>query len=79
MLHSLLGSPTILFMDEFANKTIDALGGTSAVAEMCDIKPPSVSEWRRAGIPKPWIKYFGCIRPDLFPDAPVACKSNKAA
>jgi hypothetical protein len=53
-------------MDEFANKTIDALGGTSVVAEMCDIKPPSVSEWRRSGIPKPWIKYFRCIRPDLF-------------
>ena len=49
-----------------AGRVIDKLGGTCAVARMCDIKPPSVTEWRTAGIPKPWLKYFMCVRPDLF-------------
>lgn len=30
---------------------IDDLGGTSAVAGMCKVSPPSVSEWRTRGIP----------------------------
>jgi DNA-binding transcriptional regulator YdaS (Cro superfamily) len=30
---------------------INLLGGPSAVARMVDCKPPSVTEWRRRGIP----------------------------
>ena len=55
-------------MDPLANKIIDGLGGTSATAKLCDIKVPSVCEWRHNGIPKPWRKYFEAIRPDLFAD-----------
>ena len=29
------------------NKLIDELGGTMAVANMLNIKPPSVSEWKK--------------------------------
>lgn len=47
---------------------IDRLGGTTAVAKMCDLKPPSVSEWRKAGIPKPWLKFLRLARPDVFSD-----------
>lgn len=50
------------------NKLIDALGGTSAVALICGIKPPSVSQWRTNGIPKPWLMFFRQARPDLFPE-----------
>jgi len=49
-----------------ASRIIDAMGGTSAVARLCEIKQPSVTNWRENGIPKPWLKYFRCIRPDLF-------------
>jgi hypothetical protein len=49
-----------------ANRIIDELGGTTVVAQLCEIKPPSVSEWRNNGIPKPWVRYFACLRPDLF-------------
>lgn len=45
---------------------IDRLGGTSAVARLCDIRSPSVSEWKHAGIPKGWMKYFRAIRPEIF-------------
>ncbi|WP_460290990.1 hypothetical protein [Bacillus cereus] len=51
-----------------ANKIIDALGGTSVVAEMCNLTTGAVSQWRTSenGIPKSWVKYFTAIRPDLF-------------
>jgi hypothetical protein len=34
-----------------ANRIIDKLGGTNAVAAVCRIQPPSVSGWRKEGIP----------------------------
>jgi hypothetical protein len=48
------------------DQIIDALGGTSEVAALCDIKPPSVSEWRKAGIPKAQLKYLRLARPEKF-------------
>lgn len=30
---------------------IDRLGGTSAVARLCNVKPPSVTDWRKHGVP----------------------------
>lgn len=33
------------------DSVIKALGGTSVVAAMCKVRPPSVTEWRRRGIP----------------------------
>lgn len=48
------------------SEIIDNLGGTSKVAEICEIKPASVSEWRQKGIPKAWKKYFQLARPDAF-------------
>lgn len=35
-----------------ATEIIDTLGGTTAVARMLGIKPPSVHEWRANGIPR---------------------------
>lgn len=61
-----LGAPSIDPMDDLANKVIDSLGGTSAVARLCEIKVPSVSEWRHNGIPKPWKKFLMCKYPDLM-------------
>lgn len=52
--------------DTDASRLIDQLGGTSEVAALCDIKPPSVSEWRVKGIPKARLKFFKLLRPDLF-------------
>lgn len=33
------------------SEIIDALGGTTRVAELCEVRPPSVSDWRKHGIP----------------------------
>lgn len=49
-----------------ANKIIDALGGTAAVAKLCEVKPPSVSEWRNSGIPKARLQYLRLLKPEVF-------------
>lgn len=53
-----------------SQKLIDELGGTAAVARLFDIKPPSVSEWKRKdrGIPKARLQTLKLLRPDLFED-----------
>lgn len=53
-----------------ATLIIDRLGGTSETARLCDIKPPSVSEWRKNGIPKAQLKFLRAIRPDVFEGIP---------
>lgn len=44
---------------------IDQLGGTSKVAELCHVKPPSVSDWRWTGIPDARRMYLEVVRPDV--------------
>lgn len=59
-----------------ANKIIDALGGTAEVARLCEVQPPSVSEWRHAGIPRARLKYLRLLRPDVFADMPPAASQD---
>lgn len=49
-----------------ANKIIDRIGGTSAVAELCDISRQAVSQWRHNGIPKATLKFLRLARPKVF-------------
>lgn len=53
---------------ELTSRVIDQLGGTTAVADLCDCKPPSVSDWRRHGMPKARHLYLHAIRPDVVPE-----------
>lgn len=55
-----------------ASEVIDALGGTAAVARLCEVRMPSVSEWRRSGIPAARLMYLRVIRPDAFGEQPHA-------
>ncbi|HDR9052651.1 TPA: hypothetical protein QDB02_000333 [Burkholderia vietnamiensis] len=48
------------------NVVIDRLGGTSAVARIFEIKPPSVHEWRRNGIPKARLQFLRLAHPRVF-------------
>ena len=48
------------------NFIIDSLGGTKAVAALFRIKPPSVSGWRKNGIPSARMDYIRLAYPDLF-------------
>lgn len=49
-----------------SNKIIDELGGTSEVARICNVQPPSVSEWRKTGIPEARLMFLRLLRPDVF-------------
>lgn len=51
---------------------IDRLGGTTEVARLCDVKPPSVSEWRKNGIPKARLQFLMLLRPDVFRGLPAS-------
>lgn len=48
------------------DEIIDALGGTSEVARLCEIQPPSVSGWRKLGIPKAQMNFLRLARPAVF-------------
>lgn len=45
-------------MDKTANQIIDALGGTVKVAEICEVSPAAVSQWRENGVPKAQLRYL---------------------
>ncbi|BBB65890.1 hypothetical protein UNDYM_1637 [Undibacterium sp. YM2] len=49
-----------------ATKLIDLLGGTTKVAEICDVTPGAVSQWKNNGIPKPWLRFFESQHPEVF-------------
>lgn len=51
------------------SKKIDQLGGTTEVARMFNIAPPSVCKWRRVGIPPARLMYLEVVYPSLFPRA----------
>lgn len=44
---------------------IELLGGTSAVAKLCECTPQGVSQWKENGIPKARLQYLRLLRPDL--------------
>ena len=54
-----------------ANKIIDALGGTNAVAGIFKISAQAVSQWRTDGIPDSRLMYLELLRPDLFKKSKV--------
>lgn len=53
------------------NEIIDALGGSSAVADLCEVTVGAVSQWKTDGIPKARLMYLKVIRPDIFSQKPA--------
>lgn len=45
---------------------IDRLGGTNAVAALCEVTPQAVSQWREDGIPNARLMFLKLARPDAF-------------
>ena len=46
---------------------IEKLGGNAKAAELCEVSPAAVSQWRYNGVPKGQLKFIRLARPDLFP------------
>lgn len=49
------------------SEVIDSLGGTTAVANIFNIKPPSVTYWREAGIPTARKQTLALLFPKKVP------------
>lgn len=58
----LLASPNNLGMNIPASQVVDALGGTAAVARLCEISMPSVSDWKKDGIPRARMMFLRVVR-----------------
>lgn len=58
-----------------ANRIIDAMDGTVAVADLFGITSGAVSQWREDGIPEARLFSIKLMRPDLF----AKRKTKKAA
>ncbi|MRV72536.1 hypothetical protein GJ700_12530 [Duganella sp. FT92W] len=52
--------------DRTPDEIIDALGGTSEVARLCQVSNAAVSQWRENGIPNSRIMFLRLARPDVF-------------
>jgi len=61
------------------NDIIDKLGGTAEVARLCQVKPPSVSQWRESGIPAARLMFLKLARPDVFAAVDASEETKKAA
>ena len=48
------------------SQIIDRLGGTTAVATLCDVTTGAVSQWRHDGIPRERLMYLRAVRPNEF-------------
>ena len=57
---------------------IDAAGGTAEVARLCEITQPSVSDWRKTGIPKARLMFLRLVRPDVFGEPKRKRQERKA-
>jgi hypothetical protein len=58
---------------------IDSLGGTVAVARLCEVSSQAVTQWRRAGIPRARLMYLRAVRPAAFEATPAAANEAGGA
>lgn len=65
-------------MNMTPSQIIDAFGGTAKMAALCQVRSPSVSEWKHNGIPKARLMYLKLLRPDLFQAPAPAAKPAEA-
>ena len=41
-----------------SSSIIDSLGGTTAVARVCNLSKPAISIWRKKGITDPYVRFL---------------------
>ena len=75
-----------------SQETIQALGGPSEVARLCEVSPQAVSQWfgidpasgEERTIPRARLMFLKAVRPEVFaaaelPAAPAAEKAEQGA
>lgn len=48
------------------SEIIDACGGTSEVAALCEVTPSAVTQWRKDRIPRARLMFLKLVRPEVF-------------
>lgn len=64
-------------MNQHATQIIEALGDTAAVARMFGIRMPSVSEWKRAGIPPARLMYLEAVHKERLKGIEISAASRQ--
>lgn len=64
-------------MNASATQIIKALGGTSAVSRMFGIAAPSVSKWKKEGIPRGRMMYLRLTRRKQLSGIDLEAATNK--
>jgi hypothetical protein len=49
-----------------AEEVIEAFGGPTQTAVLCEVSKSAVSQWKTNGIPKAQLKFLRAARPDVF-------------
>lgn len=49
-----------------AEEVIEAFGGSTRTAEICEISKSAVSQWKNNGIPKTQLKFLRALHPKVF-------------
>lgn len=66
-------------LNQEACRIITAIGGTSATARLCNVEPPSVTEWKYNGIPDARLMFLKLAWPDVFsPAGPITPSEAEA-
>jgi hypothetical protein len=62
-----------------ADALIDELGGTVAVARLCEVTSQAVTQWRRTGIPRARLMYLRAVKPAAFAGREQSAQQQQAA
>jgi len=60
------------------SELIDKLGGPKKVADLLEVTPQAVSQWREKGIPRARKMYLRLVRPELFTGPAPECTERVA-
>lgn len=66
-------------MNTQAATVVERLGDTAEVARMFEVKMPSVSDWKKFGIPKARMMFIKAVRPDVLDGIDVDAATASSA
>lgn len=58
-----------------AEEVIEAFGGPTKTAELCEVSKSAVSQWKNNGIPKTQLKFLRASHPEVFEQLTKTCRS----
>ena len=66
-------------MNTHATTVVERLGDTAEVARMFEVRMPSVSDWKKSGIPKARMMFIKAVRPDVLADIDIDAATASSA